>query len=133
MDESVVDDGAADFLVELEERLHLVHREASGLFGETGEVVEIEGGASRPDAAAAEVVVVAAALLGRDREEERRSRGVSAEARGRGRGADVGDAVGEGEEDGPGDGEEGEENGADPLPHRQRAPRRLQITREIDE
>lgn len=32
MDEAIVDDGAADLLVELEERLHLVHRDCFGSF-----------------------------------------------------------------------------------------------------
>lgn len=48
VDEAVVDDGAADLLVELKERLHLVHREASGIGGEARELAEVEGGPAAP-------------------------------------------------------------------------------------
>nr|ACN35829.1 unknown [Zea mays] len=52
VDEAVVDDGAADLLVELKERLHLVHREASGLVGEACELAEVGGGPSTRSGAA---------------------------------------------------------------------------------
>jgi len=45
MDQAVVDDGAADLLVQLVQRLHLVHREAAGLVGELGELTEGEASA----------------------------------------------------------------------------------------
>lgn len=48
VDEAVVDDGAADLLEELEEGLHLVHREASGLVGEVRKLMEVGGGPAVP-------------------------------------------------------------------------------------
>ena len=106
----------------------MVFHTASGLVGEACEVAEDQGGAARPDATAAAVV---APLLGG--EEEGRSGGISAQVGGgvRGRGTDAAQAVGEREEDELGDGDEGQDHRAEPLPHRQRAPRPLRAATRI--
>lgn len=100
---------------------------ASGFVGEAGELAEGEGGAADADPATLLVLMVVP-FLG-DGGEVGGSGGaaVAGGGGGGGRREEVGEAVGEREEDGLGNGDERQERRAQPLPHRQRARRLLQI------
>lgn len=73
VDEAIVDDGAADLLVELEERLHLVHRDLAQLNGrkrasdETA-LRENGGRTSQPRARGKDRIFTASGLVGEARE-----------------------------------------------------------------
>jgi hypothetical protein len=151
----VVDDGAADLLVELEERLHLVDRDLGWIQQEQRNHdpsdQDIAGSATRWRDKA--WMFTASRLVREPREMAELEGGPPRDgtpvavpdprsreggggrgwggarvvaARGGGGGAQVGEAAGEGEEDGLGDGDHGEEHGAQPLAGRQRALRPLQ-------
>lgn len=95
---------------------------ASGFVGEAGKLAEGEGGAADADPATLLVVPFPG-----DGGEVGGSGGAAVAGGGGGRREEVGEAVGEREEDGLGNGDERQERRAQPLPHRQRARRLLQI------